>query len=252
MENQNRRNFLRKAAFAGIAAISLPEIVKAAAPAFPAKKIKLSENQTILFQGDSITDAGRGRDKPDPNASKALGSGYAMLAAAKLLQENPELELKIYNKGVSGNKVFQMADRWDTDTMAIKPDVLSILIGVNDFWHTKTGNQYQGTIDTYTNDFRALLQKTKTAMPGVKLIIGEPFAIPGVKAVDASWFPDFDAYREAAKKIADEFEAVFIPYQQVFNQAIKSAPGEYWTPDGVHPSLAGAQLMAEAWLRAVK
>lgn len=232
-----------------MAAISLPDIARAAAPS--GKKIKLLENQTILFQGDSITDAGRKSDSDEYNDPKALGDGYAFLASARLLHEKPELDLKIYNKGVSGNKVFQLADRWEKDTLSIKPDVLSILIGVNDYWHTKTSG-YQGDVETYTKDFRALLQKTLEALPNVKLIIGEPFAVLGVKAVDASWFPDFDGYRAAARSIAEEFGAAFIPYQEVFNKAMRVAPGSYWTPDGVHPSLAGAQLMAEAWLRAVK
>lgn len=250
MEKQNRRSFIKRAALTGITALSLPEIVKAAVPA-ASKKITLSESEVILFQGDSITDAGRNRDANDFNNPKALGSGYAMLASAELLNEKPHLDLKIYNKGISGNKVYQLAERWEKDALALSPGTLSILIGVNDYWHTKT-NQYAGTVDTYVNDFRALLERTRKALPQVKLIIGEPFAVPGIRAVDASWYPDFDAYRAAAKTIAEEFDAVFIPYQEVFNKATRLAPGVYWTHDGVHPSLAGAQLMAEAWLRTIR
>lgn len=128
--------------------------------------------------------------------------------------------------------------------------MLSILIGVNDYWHKHDG-KYNGNIEVYENDFRALLNKTKASLPDVKLIIGEPFALKGIKAVDDSWYPDFDAYRVVAKKIATEFNAVFIPYQKVFDEAVKTAPGNYWTVDGVHPTLAGGKLMAQAWLKAV-
>jgi lysophospholipase L1-like esterase len=86
----------------------------------------------------------------------------------------------------------------------------------------------------------------------VQFIIGEPFAVTGIKSVDEKWYPTFNDYRAAAREIANQFNAVFIPYQTVFDKAQQSAPGVYWTYDGVHPSLAGARLMAEAWLQAVK
>ncbi len=125
------------------------------------------------------------------------------------------------------------------------------MIGVNDFWHTLT-NGYTGTIETYRTDYRKLLDRTKQALPDVKLIIGEPFAVNGIKAVTDQWYPKFNEYRQAAREIADSYNAVFIPYQSVFDEAQKTAPGSYWTADGVHPTLAGANLMAEAWLKMVK
>ena len=153
--------------------------------------------------------------------------------------------------GISGNKVYQLAERWEKDCLQIKPNVLSILIGVNDFWHMLNG-RYNGTIKTYRDDYKTLLHRTKQNLPDVKLIIGEPFAVPGIKAVDEKWFPAFDEYRAAAREMANAFDAVFIPYQSVFDKAQKSAPGVYWTFDGVHASLAGAHLMAHAWLEAIK
>ena len=128
--------------------------------------------------------------------------------------------------------------------------MLSILIGVNDFWHTKTGG-YRGSAKSYEDDYRALLKRTLAALPNVKLIIGEPFAVVGARSVDSTWYPEFDKYREVSKKLADEFQAVFIPYQKVFDEAQRRAPGVYWTHDGVHASLAGARLMANAWMEAI-
>lgn len=249
--NNSRRNFLKTATLGSLMAINIPEIVSAAYKPQRDKKITLSNEDSILFQGDSITDARRKKDDANPNSPAALGASYPFLATAEMLYRFPGKSLKCYNKGVSGNKVYQLADRWQTDCLDLKPTVLSILVGVNDFWHTLT-NGYQGTIKTYRDDYKALLDRTKQALPDVKLIIGEPYAVLGVKAVDDKWFPAFNDYRQAAREIAESFGAAFIPYQEIYDKAQKSAPGSYWTIDGVHPSLAGARLMAEAWLQTVK
>lgn len=250
--NANRRVFIKKASLGGaLASLSVPEIVSAVWSPQKKGKISLSKGDVILFQGDSITDAGRDKEEAGFNNATALGSGYAFMAGSNLLYQHPGKNLKVYNKGISGNKVYQLAERWEEDCLNLKPDVLSILIGVNDFWHTLTSD-YTGTVETYRNDFIALLERTKKQLPQVRLIIGEPFAVRGIKAVDEEWYPAFDMYRQAARDIADKFDAVFIPYQKIFDQAQMSAPGSYWTYDGVHPSLAGAQLMAHAWLKTVK
>lgn len=247
-----RREFLKKASLGSVLALSIPDIVSAAMPSANtiAPKASLKEGAVVLFQGDSITDAGRKRDETSANNSGALGHGYAFLAACGLLYTYPGKSLSVYNKGISGNKVYQLADRWEEDCLSLKPDVLSILIGVNDYWHKHNGN-YDGTVKVYRDDYRALLNRTLEQLPDVQLVIGEPFAVNGVKAVDDSWYPEFNEYRAVAREIATEFKAAFIPYQDIFDKAEKSAPGSYWTPDGVHPSLAGAQLMAHAWMKTV-
>ena len=244
--SKGRREFIKRTSIGGALAVSFSQIVASAYAASPAAKIALKKDDVILFQGDSITDAGRNRDEKSPNNSRALGNGYAFMAASTLLHDHPDKNLQIYNRGISGNKVYQLAERWDTDCLELKPAVLSILIGVNDFWHMLTG-KYEGTIETYRNDFTRLLENTKENLPDVKLIIGEPFAVSGVKAVDATWFPRFHEYQKAAREIAATFDAVFIPYQSIFDKALESAPGVYWTHDGVHPSIAGNQLMAHSW-----
>ena len=249
--DQSRRAFIKKAGIGGSLAISFSQVISSAYAAEPTfSKISLKKDDVILFQGDSITDAGRNRDEKGANNSRALGSGYAYLAGSNLLYDHADKNLQIYNRGISGNKVYQLAERWEADCLGLKPAVLSILIGVNDFWHMLNG-QYDGTIDTYRNDFKALLNRTMEKLPGVRLIIGEPFAVPDVKAVDKTWFPRFDEYRQAAREIAGEYKATFIPYQSIFDKASRTAPGVYWTHDGVHPSIAGSQLMAHAWLKAV-
>jgi len=253
MDNQNnsRRNFIRKAAIGGLLAVSIPEILSAAMAHSAPKKQSLIKDNIILFQGDSITDSGRNREDNSYNNARALGSGYPMLAGAELLEKHASLNLKVFNKGISGNKVYQLAERCDADCLNLKPDILSILIGVNDIWH-KLNGQYNGTVEIYRNDYIALLERTRKALPNVKLIICEPFAVPGVKAVDDRWYPEFYGYQKAARDIAAQFGATFIPYQKIYDEAQKQAPGSYWTGDGVHPTLAGAQLMAQAWLHGVK
>jgi lysophospholipase L1-like esterase len=251
MNNQNdRRSFLKKAALASMVSI-VPFELLAGTGSTMQRKLLLKQDDIILFQGDSITDAGRKKDQQGSNNSGVLGTGYVTLAAAEILKKSAGKNINIYNKGISGNKVYQLADRWEEDCLQIKPTVLSILIGVNDFWHAIDG-KYAGTIETYRKDFIALLSKTKEKLPDVKLIIGEPFAVIGVKSVTEKWYPAFNEYRAAAKDISDQFKAVFVPYQSIFDQAQKIAPGAYWTKDGVHPSLAGCQLMADAWLESVK
>jgi lysophospholipase L1-like esterase len=247
----NRRHFLKTASMGSLLAVSIPEIVSAAYLPAKGKRITLTNEDFVLFQGDSITDMHRKKDDQAANSPAALGLGYPFLTVGELLYRYPGKRLKCYNKGISGNKVYQLADRWDADCLDLKPTVLSILVGVNDFWHTLV-NGYKGTVKTYRDDYVALLDRTKQKLPEVKLIIGEPYAVKGVKAVDEKWYPVFNEYRQAAREIADRFGAAFIPYQDVYDKAQKSAPGSYWTVDGVHPSLAGARLMAQAWLETVK
>ena len=211
---------------------------------------KIGRDTVILFQGDSITDAGRSREKAGvANDQQQLGGGYAAMAAAGLLIDHVEQGLKVYNRGISGHKVFQLAERWDADCIKLAPNILSILIGVNDYWHT-LGGGYKGTVEVYEKDYRALIDQTLEKLPGVAIVICEPFVLR-CGAVNDKWFPEFDKYRAAARRVAETYKATFVPFQLAFDQATKYAPAEHWAKDGVHPSPAGAALMAHAWLGAV-
>jgi lysophospholipase L1-like esterase len=248
-----RRLFLKKATFAGVGMAIIPNIAKAVVneqQVVNAKKITLKKDSVILFQGDSITDCGRKRDSITCNNADQLGSGYALFTATSILHKQADKQPKIYNRGISGNKVFQLRERWEVDTLAFMPDVLSILIGVNDYWHTLNGS-YKGTVEKYENDLRDLLKYTKEKLPKIQLVLCEPFALRGGSAInDDAWFPMFDAYRVSLKKLAGEWDAVFVPFQSAFDEAVKVAPATYWSADGVHPDLPGRQLMAEVWTKA--
>jgi lysophospholipase L1-like esterase len=205
--------------------------------------------RTILFQGDSITDAGRNRSVTDPNQAGGLGSGYPLLIASSLLGAHPERELHCFNRGVSGNTVPDLANRWASDTVALKPDLLSILIGVNDYWHTLDGS-YHGTVQDYERDYGALLERTKAALPEVRLVVLEPFVLRTGVVTDA-WFPEFDRRREAAKRVADRAGATFIALHGLFERLSRQAPPSYWAADGVHPTVAGHGAIAQLWLETV-
>lgn len=247
----SRREFFNKSVKSGIALASIPAIISGCESVKGAKNrySYLEKGDIILFQGDSITDAGREKELEMANYSKSFGTGYALIAGSHLLKSLPEFNLTIFNRGISGNKVYQLADRWQKDCIGLNPNIVSILIGVNDYWHKRNG-RYDGTVEVYEDDYRNLLRKTKEELPEVKLIIGEPFALTNTTAVDESWSEPLMEYQEVAKRLSDEFGAKWVPFQSVFNDALNYAPATYWTTDGVHPSMAGAQLMAEAWLMA--
>ena len=243
-----RRSLLGGGAIAAsLSAIS--PLAQAAHHQAPAKNNFLSKDNTILFQGDSITDAGRDKKNEVPNKQKAFGKGYAWMAASQLLISNPTQNLTIHNRGISGNKVHQLDARWEKDCIELKPNVLSILIGVNDIWHGLNG-RYDGTVKTYEDDYRKLIVKTRKHLPQIKLVICEPFVLK-CGAVSDKWFPEFDKYRVSARKIASENEALFVPFQAMFDEAVKYAEPKHWAGDGVHPSPHGASLMAHFWIQAV-
>jgi len=211
------------------------------------KKIAVQPGDVILFQGDSITDAGRKREDTEPNSAEALGMGYAMIAASGLLNRFAERNITVHNRGISGNRVPDLIERWESETIALRPNILSILIGVNDFWRTVDSGA-ENTPEQYKAQYQRLMEETLEKLPDVKTIICEPFAVKNVKYVTDDWYPEFPKYQEAAREVADEFGAVFLPYQRIFDKAEERAPGSFWTTDGVHVAPAGAHLMAEAWL----
>jgi lysophospholipase L1-like esterase len=243
----SRRQFavISAATLAASQVVSSPAHAAEASPSSP-----LQPGITLLFQGDSITDAGRSREAAaEPNSQPALGNGYAWLAASQLLVDRPGDGIKIFNRGISGNKVPDLDARWQVECVDLKPNVLSILIGVNDIWRTFDRGE-KGTAEIYEEGYHALVKKTKAALPDTTLVICEPFVLRCGAVTDA-WFPKFDGYRAAAKRVAEQAAAIFVPFQTMFDEASKIAPPERWAGDGVHPSADGAALMAHTWRRVV-
>lgn len=207
----------------------------------------LAKGDVVLFQGDSITDAGRNQKNLEANNPQALGRGYANMLASSLLGTHSSLGLQCYNRGISGHRVPDLQKRWQTDTIDLQPALLSILIGVNDIWHKLYGN-YDGTVADYEEGFTILLADTRAALPNTQLVICEPFALR-CGAVEDKWFPEFDERRAVAKRVSDAAGATWVSFQTMFDEATtESMPPEYWASDGVHPTMAGHALMAKTWL----
>lgn len=214
-------------------------------------KVTLKKGDVILFQGDSITDAGRDKKNQDkPNNPGSLGRGYPLYAASNLLGSHPSLDLQVYNRGISGHKVPQLQARWQKDTLDLKPAVLSILIGVNDMWHKMNG-KYDGTVETFRDGLDALIKDTRKNLPDTIIVICEPFALR-CGAVKDTWFPEFDQRRAAAKEAAQKNNTIWVPFQSMFDEAIAAgSTPQHWAGDGVHPTFAGHSLMAQTWRQVV-
>lgn len=206
------------------------------------------KHTTILFQGDSITDADRSR-----TSDQYRGNGYPTMLAGILGLESPG-KYTVLNRGISGNRVVDLYARWKADCLNLAPDVLSILIGVNDVWHEL---DFQNGIeaDKFELVYNLLLDETQAKLPNIHLIILEPFVLKGTATLpNWEYFEKEVALRaEAAKRVALAHNAIFVPLQKVLEDACTpEAPASHWLIDGVHPTAAGHQLITREWLAAVK
>ncbi|MBR5446080.1 MAG: SGNH/GDSL hydrolase family protein [Clostridia bacterium] len=192
----------------------------------------------ILFQGDSITDAGR--DKNDPTH---LGNGYPKYAAANIAARHPDVDFTFYDLGISGNRAENLRDRWQADCIAYDPDFVSILIGVNDTWH-RAAEQNWMPHEYFEECYRYCLEEIKTKTHA-KILILEQFIVPtGALEIGR---PDLDAKIQVTRKLAREYADAFIPLDGIFAEASMGVDPRLWAADGVHPTAAGAQLIADRY-----
>lgn len=245
----SRREFIRNIGLAGLATMTLPRrLVSNNGP-------ELSESGqekklTILFQGDSITDGNRSRDN---DWNHVLGHGYAFLIASRLSYEYPDQHLLFYNRGISGNRICDLEARWQRDALDLKPDVLSILIGVNDI-QAMVRNNNPLSIEQFKEAFTRILDKTKAALPDTLLVLCEPFILSGGRVSEKTeiWQTEMPRMQQAVRKLADTHQAILIELQKPFEQACQQAPVDYWIWDGVHPMPAGHELIARQWIKQVR
>ena len=204
----------------------------------------------FLFQGDSITDGNRGRNA-DPN--HIMGHGYAFSIASRVGADFPEAGFVFYNRGISGNKIPDLEARWQTDALDLKPDVLSLLIGINDTAAEINKTANAKTIGEYEEGYRKLLQQCKTQKPDTMFVLAVPFVYPVGERKNKwqEWKNGVEQRAQIVKKLAAEFDAVLIDYAAVFDRAIQRAPAEYWIWDGIHPTVFGHELMAREWIKQV-
>lgn len=203
-----------------------------------------AKDARILFQGDSITDGNRGRGA-DPN--HILGHGYAFIIAAKYGASLAERNLNFMNRGISGNTVLDLEKRWTKDTIELKPDILSILIGVNDKGRNVPFEQFEQVYDK-------LLTDAKTANPNLKLVLCEPFVLNHLATTPSNGSPNADIVKrqEIVAKLAKKHGAALVHFQKALDEASKRAPVSHWIWDDVHPTYSGHQVLADEWERVVK
>ncbi len=199
----------------------------------------INPDDRILFTGDSITDCGRDRNNPE-----SLGTGYVAIAAAHLQARLASPALKIFNRGISGNRVVDLLGRVEPDLLALKPTVVSILIGINDTWRRYDSNNATEA-KAYERDYRTFLEKIAAIKARVVLL--EPFLLH-VPADRFAWREDLNPKIDVVRQLAVEFGAELLPLDGLFAQAATQAPAAYWAGDGVHPTAAGHALIAETWL----
>jgi acyl-CoA thioesterase-1 len=205
------------------------------------KKIKL------LFQGDSITDAGRDRSN-----IRNLGFGYSKYAAELLQNAYPDIQFDFMNTGISGDRAESLLARWDTDALALEPDVVSILIGVNDTWHRDAAGNWM-TEEYFESCYRSILAALKEKTHA-KIIMLEQFLlfVPSGSVHPAEFRADLDRKIQITRKLAREFADVFVPLDGLFAAASVGCSPEKWAADGVHPTADGAKFIAQHYLNAFR
>jgi lysophospholipase L1-like esterase len=205
--------------------------------------MEMRPKSLFLFQGDSITDSGRNYKK-DEN----LGTGYVMMTALWMSAMFPEMQARIINRGLNGNGIKDLRNRWQKDTLNLKPDVVSILVGINDtlgkyFWGSPT------SVSDFENDYRAILQQTQDNLAS-NIILMEPFSITTTKD-QVKFREDLNPKIEVVRNLSKEFGTLLIPLDKIFEESAKKREPQFWSQDGVHPTPVGHALIAQSWLKAL-
>ena len=209
-------------------------------------------SKLVLFQGDSITDCERSRQN-----HARQGYGYATMVQGQLGYDYPG-QFEFQNRGISGNRIVDVYARIKADIINLKPDYMSLLIGVNDVWH-ELGGENGVAPEKFEKIYGMLIEEIKEALPNIKIMLMEPFVLPGSATYseeDPSIWQRFDslvrANAAAAKRVAEKYSLPFIELQSGFDALTKQAPASYWLADGVHPTAMGHCFIKDKWLAAFK
>ena len=199
----------------------------------------------IVFQGDSITDAGR-----DKRNYHDLGPGYPKFAAEHLRAAFPDVEFEFINQGISGNRTCQLFDRLYNDAIAFEPDIVSILIGINDVWHRHGAARIETTDAQVETNYRAILERLKN-QTNAKIVILAPFLLDDEGK--ESWRVEVDSILAIVRRLADEYADAYIPLDKLFAEALKTQPEpKFYSADGVHPNENGRAFIGKHYFEAVK
>ncbi len=222
----------------------------------------------VLFIGDSVTDGGWGRsggsmmssaERNHSDLNHIYGHSYMMLCAAHYEAEQPEEGFEFFNRGISGDDLTKLEARWQKDAVALRPDVLSVLVGINDVYNYVADTTKPFDFGGWDRRYRALLDKVKAVNPSVKIVIGTPFvAKVGKRGKDAKYIRAemmVEALADVLEGIAKDYGAVLLRYDLLFAKQEKrypNVPMKHWIWDSIHPTAAGHKLMADLWIKNVK
>lgn len=230
----------------------------------------------VLWIGDSITDGGWGNSGGDmrPSSQRShwdmnhiYGHSYMMLCASHYQSEYPNDQMQFWNRGISGNTLQQICDRWQEDCLALKPNVVSLLVGTNDVHYyldekaraLEAGEEIPAfDVNSWEEQYRILMQQTLDSLPGVHLVLCTPFVAKAGWVGEAANYAEREQLvrqlAEAVSRVADEVQATLIPFDQLFSSLREDCPtgnNSYWIWDGIHPTPAGHRRMADLWLKTV-
>ena len=198
----------------------------------------------IVFQGDSITDAGR-----DRRNYHDMGYGYPKFAVEHIRQAFPTVEFEFINQGISGNRTDQLFDRLYFDAIAFEPDIISILIGINDVWHRYGAGRVETTDAQIATNYRAILERLK-AQTHAKIVILAPFLLDNEEK--ESWRPEVNRVLTIVRALAEEFADAYVPLDTLFEEALKTQPEpQYYSADGVHPNDNGRAFIGKHYASAI-
>lgn len=213
--------------------------------------------KTILFQGDSLTDANRDREGKDKN--RILGDGYVNFIGASLMCDYPGI--RILNTAISGNRITDLYGRWIEDTLNVDFDLLSILCGVNDIGFALRLNR-GADAQKFEFVYDRMIYEVKQAKPQAKIVLCEPFLFKldinevqnGTDIIEnwEVWNGHMRERRAIVKSLAEKYRTIFVPFGSMFEKALEKAPAKHWSPDGIHLTMAGNELMAREWLKCVE
>jgi len=201
----------------------------------------IKKNALVLFQGDSVTDCGRSRED-----DHYLGSGYPNMTAAWFGTLHPERSVRFINKGISGNRSIDLVNRWKKDCLDLKPDVVSILIGINDTWRRFDRND-PTSVDAYRENYRRILTELRKNLDA-DIILLEPFLLSVTEEQKTAWREDLDPKIHAVRELAREFDAALVPLDGIFAAASARKSPQFWAADGVHPTPEGHAMISRYWL----
>ncbi len=246
----NRRGFLKTSIFCASAAGAALPFGAASAATAQSPRPSFPTGSRLVFIGDSITDMKWGRNEKDRN--HYLGHSFVFLIAARLGVEMPEAKLEFFNRGKSGNKVADLKTRWQKDAIAMEPDVLTVLIGVNDVSQSRGAGV---DLVQWEADYRNLLTRSRKANPRLRLVLLDPFVLRVGRLEPEQtwnyWRGLTDQQGAIVARLAAEFNAAHVRTQEIFDRATALASAEHWIWDGVHPLPQGHELIARNWIERV-